>query len=393
MRILIFNWRDITHPWAGGAELNIHEQAKRWVQAGHDVTLFCGEYPQSSEYATIDGIEIVRKGGRFSVYLWAVVYYFMRFRGIFDVILDIENGIPFFTPLYCRTAKVCLIHHVHTAQFRTEFSPPLSWIGIFLESVMMPLSYRLVPIVTISQSSCAGLEGIGIDSKKCIVVYCGVDHSQYRPGQAKSQQPSILYLGRLRRYKRVDMLIRLMVPICERYPDAALHIVGSGPAEEPLRKAADENGLRDRVIFHGYMTEQEKVHLLQRSWVLAVPSMAEGWGLVAIEANACGTPAIAFDVPGLREAIVHRRSGLLVNNEQEFVEEICHLLQDSEFRAQLMRGALEHARQFTWDNTAAQTLRVLASAVEKARRSVTVREGQEDRKPKRSVRGVVDDRG
>jgi glycosyltransferase involved in cell wall biosynthesis len=380
MRILVFNWRDITHPWAGGAELNIHEQAKRWVQSGHQVTLFCGAYDKSKRRANIDGIEIVRRGGRFTVYFWAAVYYLSCFQGKYDVLVDIENGIPFFTPLYSKIPKVCIAHHVHTEQFRTEFPSPLSWIGILLESVVMPLVYRWVPFITISDSSREDLARIGIESRRCSVVHCGLDHDQYRPGQAKTQYPSLIYLGRLMHYKRVDMLIRFMVPITERHPEAVLHVVGFGPAESELRQMVDQYGLRDHVVLHGHVSEEEKVGWLQRAWVLLTASMKEGWGLVAVEANACGTPAIAFNVPGLCEAIDHPRSGLLAESEAEFAEAVLRVLEDRGYRDELSQAALKYAERFSWDQTAALSLSILASQVDcSARRANLVLRHQEQR--------------
>jgi glycosyltransferase involved in cell wall biosynthesis len=362
VRILIFNWRDITHPWAGGAELNIHEQAKRWVQAGHQVTLFCGAYEGGSQHANIDGVEIVRKGGRFTVYFWAVVNYLLYFHGKYDAIVDCENGIPFFTPLYSRTPQACIAHHVHTKQFRTEFSPPLSWIGIFLESVVMPIVYRQVPFITISQSSRQELATIGINPEKCSVVYCGLNHGLYRPGGAKTQRPSLIYLGRLMRYKRVDMLIRFMGPILKECPDAVLHVVGHGPAGAELAQMVDQCGLAEHVILHGFVSEDDKVHLLQQAWALVIASMNEGWGLVAVEAHACGTPAIAFNVPGLCEAVGCPDAGMLVESEDEFVQAVCRVLQDQDYRDKLTQATIGHAGQFNWDKTAARTLHILARA-------------------------------
>jgi glycosyltransferase involved in cell wall biosynthesis len=330
------------------------------------VTLFCGEYKESSRHDNVDGVDIVRRGGRFTVYFWAAVYYLLQFRGRYDVIVDLENGIPFFTPLYTRTPKVCIMHHVHTEQFRVEFSLPLSWIGIFLESVAMPWLYRRVPFITISQSSRDEMARIGISPKRCSVVYCGLDHDQYRPGQAKLLQPSLICLGRLMNYKRVDMLIRLMVPVLEQCPDTVLHVAGSGPAEVRLERLVDQLGLQDHVVLHGHVSEQEKVHLLQQSWLLAIPSIREGWGLVVIEANACGTPAITFDVSGLREAVDNRRTGLLVTSQEDFVNGVCHVLRDAVFRASLTHGALEHASTFSWDETSRQTLEILSLATGKS---------------------------
>lgn len=363
MKILVYNWRDITHPWAGGAELNIHEQAKRWVQAGHQVTLFCGAYHGCESHATIDGINIIRKGSRFTVYLLAPFYYWLHFRGKYDVIVDIENGIPFFTPLFSRTPKICLAHHVHTEQFKKEFPSLLARIGIFLESVAMPFIYKKIPFITISQSSYKEFTQIGIKPEQCSVIYCGLDHSQYFPGQEKTSYPSLICVGRLMSYKRVDLLIKMMPIILKEIPEAVLHIVGSGPIKSDLQQLTQQLGLEQNLIFHDHISENEKTYLLQRSWVFTIASMKEGWGLVAIEANACGTPVVAYNVPGLREAVANPHSGLLVESEQEFVEATLQILKDAAFREKLIQGGLQHAQKFSWEETAKKTLEILSQLV------------------------------
>lgn len=363
MRILILNWRDITHPWAGGAELNIHEQAKRWVRAGHQVTLFCGAYAGGDPTATIDGVRVVRRGGRFTVYLWAVVYYLTVFRREHDVIVDVANGIPFFTPLYSRLPKVCLFHHLHTGQFRIEFSPPLSWLGIFLESVCMSKVYRNAQFVVISESSKKALLGIGVQPHQCTVSHCGIDLAEYQPSGRKAERPMFVCLGRLMHYKRVDSLICMMARVSAGCPEAVLHIAGAGPMELRLKQVAAELGLQDQVVFHGYVCQEDKVSLLQQAWALVTASSQEGWGLVAIEANACGTPAIAFDVPGLCEAIVHGHTGLLAHTEDEFVQYMLGVIKDRPLREEMSRAALVHAREFDWDEAAERMLQVLRGQV------------------------------
>jgi glycosyltransferase involved in cell wall biosynthesis len=214
------------------------------------------------------------------------------------------------------------------------------------------------------------LARIGINPEKCSVVYCGLDHDLYRPGQAKTQNPTLIYLGRLMNYKRVDLLIKLMVPVVEEYPDAVLHIVGSGPAENESRQMVKQHKLDDHVIFHGRVSEADKVSLLQQSWLLVVASMKEGWGLVAIEANACGTPAIAFNVSGLCEAIDNPHSGLLADSEEDFVKKIVLLLRHDDLRARMSQSAQKHAGNFVWDKTAAQTLAILYQTVEGKKRAI-----------------------
>ncbi|MGQ9628213.1 MAG: glycosyltransferase family 4 protein [Anaerolineae bacterium] len=361
MNILVLNWRDITHPWAGGAELNIHEQMKRWVEWGHKVTLFCGAYEGCKREEEIDGIHVIRRGGRFTVYLWAFLYYCLHLRHKCDIIVDLENGIPFFTPLYSCKPKICLIHHIHTEQFKTEFHGLFTYIGIFLESIIMPIVYRNVQFIAISGTTREELERIGVKKKRCQVVHPGLDHHRLRPGGMKSPNPTLIYLGRLMAYKRLDILIKMMPMILQRVPNAVLHIVGLGPVEKSLKKLAEEIGVEKSVVFHGYVSEERKVQLLQQAWVFVMPSMNEGWGLSVIEANACGTPAIAFNVPGLCEAIDNPYTGLLVESEEDFSQAVLRVLQEDGLRAQLSEAALRHASKFSWDETASQTLNILSS--------------------------------
>ena len=173
MRILIFNWRDPKHSWAGGGEFYIFEQAVRWVEMGHEVTLFCGQDPYQNlpSFEIINGIRIYRKGGRFNVYFWAIWYYFTRFRGKADVVIDVENGIPFFTPLFCWIPKVCYVYHIHGKQFFYEFPAPLSHIGFTIEKFIFPLLSRHLPIIAISETTKKQLIKIGFLEDKITVVY------------------------------------------------------------------------------------------------------------------------------------------------------------------------------------------------------------------------------
>jgi len=166
------------------------------------------------------------------------------------------------------------------------------------------------------------------------------------------------------RYKRVDMLIRFMVRIVEEQPDALLDIAGAGPVDDALKRLVRSYGLEDHVVFHGHVSEAEKVRLLQEAWVLVTASMKEGWGLVVIEANACGTPAIAFNVPGLCESIAHTHTGLLAESEEDFVALVLRTLGDHGLRRDLSQNAVKFAGRFSWDEAAEKSLMILTEAVE-----------------------------
>lgn len=363
MRILIYNWRDIKHIWAGGGEIYIFEQAKRWVKAGHEVTLFCGEdrdkkLPFIEE---IQGIKIYRRGGRYTLYFWAAWYYISRFRSRFDVVIDVENGVPFFTPLFCPIAKVCYVYHVHGKQFFYELPKPLSYIGFIIERFIFPLLYKRTPIIAISETTKKQLVNIGLPAKNISVVYSGIngDHHKAAHLPIKFSNPTILYLGRIKKYKRVDLLVALFSEIVKKIPKARLIVAGWGTEASHLTDIIMKSPLRRKIALVGPVSRQEKRLLLSKSWVFVNPSIGEGWSIAVIEANLHGTPAVSFDVPGLAESIQQGKTGLLAKNADDLVTKICNILTDKHLRDRLSTNASEWAREFSWDRSAKNSLRIL----------------------------------
>lgn len=357
-RILIFNWRDITHAYAGGAETYIHELAKNWIKAGNHVTIFCGNDGKQKREETIDGIDIVRRGGFYLVYFWAFFYYIFRFRGKYDLVIDCENGIPFFTPLYVHKPIFAVLHHVHQDVFFHSLPKPLAMLASFLEKDLMPLVYGKIKFITVSESSKKEMEKIGIGEAGIEVVYNGVDLREFNLGD-KSLRPMVLYLGRLRAYKSVDVLIRAFKKVTQKYDNAILVIAGSGDAEKYLRNLSREMGFRDdQIVFMGRVSEEEKIKLLQSAWVLVNPSFAEGWGVVVIEANACGTPVIASDVPGLRDSVQENESGHLVSygDIEGFADKIVYVFDNKEYRDELNLKARKWAENFDWEKSSQEFL-------------------------------------
>lgn len=367
MNILIFNWRDIRHEWAGGGEVYIHEIAKRWVRSGNNVTLFCGQdiTPTLPDEEIIDGIRVVRKGGRFSVYFWAAWYYFRRFRGSTDVIVDVQNGIPFFTVLYSRKPKVAVVYHIHGQQFFIELPFPYNIIGYLIERYIFPLLYRSVPIQVISKTTKSDVIERGINPKNIRVVYCGIDQLNNTQGiHQKFSDPTVLYLGRIKKYKRVEMLVRIMPQLTKSVPNARLLIAGWGTDASTVTDASMRSILRRRIKIIGPVTVKEKRRLLQKSWVFVNPSINEGWGISVIEANVYGTPAVAFNVPGLSESIQNGKTGLLADTEQALTEHITTLLTNHQLRRNMAKSAIHWSRQFNWDKAAKESLQFLKQSIE-----------------------------
>jgi len=362
LKILIFNWRDTKHKWAGGAEVYIHELAKRWVKEGSSVTIFSGNDSKSSRNETIDGIQIYRRGGFYMVYLWAFLYYMFKFRGKFDVIIDSENGIPFFTPLFAREKTFLLIHHVHQEVFMTDLRFPLAQIGKFLEGVVMPLVYRNSKVITVSQSSKQAILELGFGKRSEVsIVSPGVDLEKFQANLSKTRTPSLLYLGRLKPYKSVDRLIRIMKKVKREIPQVTLTIAGEGESREYLESLTKRLGLRNVVKFLGGVSEKAKVELFAKSWALVQPSRKEGWGITIIEANAAGTTVIASDVPGLRDSIQNPHTGLLVtwDNQEKWVDAITKVLKDKQFRTYLENNSKQWVAEFSWDKSSNKLIKLL----------------------------------
>jgi len=362
MKILIFNWRDIKNSWAGGSEIYIHEIAKRLVIKGNQVTLFCGQDPQKKllEEEIIDGVKVVRKGGRFSVYLWAPIYYFKKLRKEADVVIDTQNGIPFFTPLFSLKKKVCIVFHVHGKQFFYELAFPLNYVGFILEKYLFSVIYRGQKIIAISKTTKEELLRIGFSPKNINLVYVGIDKIKNSNGIKKFLKPTLIYLGRIKSYKRVDLLVRLMPDILKRVPNARLLIAGWGTEGGVLTDIVMRGSVRKHVEVIGPVSEEEKRNLLSRSWVFVNPSIHEGWSISVLEANLYGTPAVAFRVPGLSESIVDGKTGTLCDNEENLVDCISSLLNDEKKRNEFGKNAKNWAGSFSWDKSAQDLFKIIS---------------------------------
>ncbi len=362
LRILIFNWRDLRHRWAGGAEVYIHELSKVLVKKGHEVTIFSGSDGKSGRHEKIDGVRIVRHGGFYLVYFWAYVYYSLRLRGRYDIIIDSENGLPFFTPIYAKEKVFLLIHHVHQEVFRKSLIPPFSWIAQFLEKRVMPLVYRKTDVLTVSPSSKAEIIAHRLTQRDPHIVYNGVNLKHFKPGK-KSKDPMILYLGRLTTAKSVDILILSAQKIIKSMPRVKVVIAGDGPCRKSLMRLVKKLKLENSITFAGKVSEDQKLSLYQQAWVFVNPSLIEGWGITTIEANACGTPVVASNVAGLRDAVDNNHSGFLVpyGNIAEFKRSIIKLLTSSALRNQMSRESIAWAKKYDWSKSASHLLRVISA--------------------------------
>lgn len=362
LKVLVFNWRDLKHPQAGGAEKVTYELARRFVEWGCHVHLLCGNYCNGQKHDDVDGIKITRLGGKYSVYPKAAIHYRRKLKGKYDVVVDEINTVPFFTPFYVKEPKLAFVHQLAAEILFEELPWFQAKFWSFMEPRVLRL-YRNLPIITVSQSTKESLIQIGIPESNIYEISEGLDHDVYVPGRKKSSFPHIIYVGRIKRFKGIHHLIKAMKRVVEELPKARLSIVGRGDLnyEVELMQLVKLLRLGNNVIFHGYVQENEKIRLMQEAHTLVIPSQREGFGLVVLEANATGTPAIATDVLGLRNAVVKNETGLLVpyGNIEALAEAIETMLTDIDLRERLSRNAVRWSKKFSWDRAATEALNVI----------------------------------
>lgn len=365
-RILIFNWRDTKHLWAGGAEAYIQALASEWIKAGHHVAIFCGNDGKSKRNETVGKIRVIRRGGFYTVYLWAALYYLFQFRRNYDIIIDSENGIPFFSPLFSRKPLILLIHHVHQEIFMQHLKFPFSYLAKFMEGKLMPLVYKNRTVVTVSNSSKEEIVRTGLAPESLIrIVNPGIKLVESK--SKKSQEPTFLYLGRLKPYKNIDIAIKAFGKVLSEFPNARLLVAGEGESKDQLVELTGKLGIYKKVSFLGKVSEQMKVSLLSQSWVALQPSQIEGWGITVLEANAHKTPVIASRVNGLKDSIIDNKTGLLVEvrNIKALENAMLTLLKKPKLRKNFSENAYLWAKNFSWEKNAESFYEIIALTLEK----------------------------
>lgn len=372
-RILLLNWRDLSHPRAGGAEVYTEQIAERFVDGGASVTLFTSQFPGAPLAELRNGYEIVRSGGTFGVYARAAQH-LRRARHSYDAVVDFQNGIPFFAPLFAgpRTAVVCVIHHVHQEQFALHFPWPASRIGQLLEGPVSRRVYHSRPLVTVSPSTRRDVRRrLRLRGPIHVVPNGLVEPEDETDDAFRSTTPRIAVTSRLVSHKRFDLLLEALPELRDRWPDLHVDIAGDGPEKAALERRAAALGLDGTVRFHGFVDAATKHRLVGEAWLTVSPSQAEGWGLTVIEANAAGLPAVAYDVPGLRDSIVDGETGWLLPPDRALsdgLDQALQTLQDEQVAAAWAERCRAWARRFSWDWTADRLAAVVSGEIDRAQR-------------------------
>jgi glycosyltransferase involved in cell wall biosynthesis len=367
LKILALNWRDLGHPDGGGAEVHLMEILKRWAARGAEVTLLASEYPGAAREEKIDGIRVLRRGNWWNAN-WAAAYTVTRGdlrREKFDLVLEDFNKLPYFSPLWSPAPVLTVVPHLFGTTVFAEASMPIG-VGVWIHERFLPPVYGKTPFLVISDSTRDDLVARGLDPARIVVSYCGIDHSRYSPGGSKTDGPSVVFVGRLRRYKGVDLLFDAFERLRRDVPDARLTVVGDGPYRGVLEEYARKLRLGDSLVFTGFIPAEEKVSHLRSAWVSAFPSPKEGWGLTVIESNACGTPVVASRSPGLVDSVRDGETGLLVphGDRQALAEGLRHVLTEATLRERLSRQGVEWASRFEWDRTADEAWQVATAVAE-----------------------------
>ena len=362
-RVHVLAWRDLDDPEAGGSELHSHEVMRRWAAAGVEVTARTSVVAGQPPDLVRDGYRVVRRAGRYGVFPAAALAELGRRHGPRDAVVEVWNGMPFLSPIWCRGPRMVFQHHHHGAMWPLVLPPLRAWFGSLLERRLAPPFYRSTPIVTLSASSRRGLlANLGHRPEGVHVVEPGI-HPRFRPEGKPEVAPLVLSVGRLMPSKGVDRLLEAVSLARQSVHDLRLEVVGEGPEEGALRQRATDLGISEAVRFRGRVDDEALVSAYRRATVVASASVSEGWGMTLTEAAACGTPAVASDIDGHRDAVEHGTSGLLAPDRAGIAAALVEVAGNPARRAELAAGATRMATRFDWDRTATEAFRVLASTV------------------------------
>ncbi|MFB7876906.1 glycosyltransferase family 4 protein [Nocardia sp. NPDC056064] len=370
--VLLLCWRDTGHPQGGGSERYLEQVGAQLAARGVKVTLRTAGYPGAPRRERVDGIDISRAGGRFTVYPRALAAILAGRLGIGplrgvrpDVVIDTQNGIPFFAGA-TGVPSVVLVHHGHREQWPVA-GKLVGRIGWWIESKLSPRVHRDNQYLTVSLPSAEELAVLGVDRERIAVVRNGAEPvpAEVVPGDAatRAAHPRIAVLSRLVPHKQIEDALTAVAHLREQFPDVHLDVIGDGWWAPNLRECAATLGIADAVTFHGHVDEHRKHEILSTAWVHVMPSRKEGWGLAVIEAAQHGVPTIGYrSSRGLTDSIVDGVTGLLVDDAPALALAAADLLADPETRQVMGEKARARAREFSWEQTGSGVYEVLSAA-------------------------------
>jgi glycosyltransferase involved in cell wall biosynthesis len=366
-RIHVLAWRDLDDPDAGGSEVHADEFMRRWADCGLDVLHRTSAGAGLPAVDRRNGYAVVRRGSRYSVFPRTIASELTRTMGPFDALVEIWNGVPWFSPVWCGRPKITMLHHVHGPMWDQIMPAPFAGAGRLLERRIAPPFYRSGLTVTPSDATRDELLELGFRPDRVVAVPNGVDPF-FSPGGERSEHPSIVAVGRLAPVKRFELVIDAAVEAKGALPGLELTIIGEGPLRADLVRRIDAAGASGWIHLPGRIARTALVEHYRRAWLVVSGSLAEGWGLSLTEGAACGTPAVATDINGHRSSVVADRTGVLVAPEL-LGATIASVLADDSLRIGLATAALERARTLTWDASALGLTRALHAEVARTQMS------------------------
>ncbi|MGB9719979.1 MAG: glycosyltransferase family 4 protein [bacterium] len=356
MNILVINWQDWQNPYAGGAEVYFYEIFVRLLKKGHKIMLLCSKGPGQSRYEILEGFEIFRIGKRFNFnfYIPFALRSILRHRKV-DIIIDDQNKIPFYSPLYSRKKNFIMIMHLFGKTIYKETNFAFASY-VFGTERLIPMMYPHSHFIAISHSTAEDLKNMGV-KKRISVVYCGIPEVT-NDSPVVRQKNLVAYVGRVKKYKSIDHLI-YAVDRLRKEISVELTVVGDGDARQELEKLSKKLNLP--VDFRGFVDEREKYEVYYRAKIIVQPSIKEGWGLTAVEAQACGTPVVCADSPGLKETLIDGKTGYLYEygNINQLCSRIKDLLLDDNKWLDFSNAARRWTKKFSWDNSAETMEKIL----------------------------------
>lgn len=362
-QIRSYAWRDLDDPDAGGSEVHAHEILSRWAGAGLDVVHRTSSSPRGGP-DTRGGYGVVRRGGRYGVFPRVLLRRLAAPRRRNVAVVEIWNGVPWFSPLWNARRGVVWLHHLHDDMWADSLPWPLSGLGRQLETRWAPPVYRRSPIMTLAESTAASLVSRGFPARNVHVVHPGVNAGFSPTGEGRTSAPTIVAVGRLAPVKRFEILITQFRQVLHRHPGARLVIVGTGPLEENLRSLIAQEHLEHAVRLAGRIDHAELVSLYSTAWLLTSASHSEGWGMTITEAAACGTASVVTDNDGHRIAVEAGRTGLVVSSPDLLGEVLADTLSDPVLVERLGAAARRRSESYSWDRAAVAALELLVVRAE-----------------------------
>lgn len=362
--LLAINFRDPAHPEAGGAELHLEQVLLDAVRRGWRVTWLATTFPGGAAEGEHKGMRVVRRGTwwNFNFVLPGVLAREFAGARAPDLIVEDINKVPCFTPWLTRVPVAVIVPHLFGNTVFREANLVVAAYVLLLEA-FIPFAYVRCRFLVISESTRDDLVARGIAREHVTVVHCGLDHERYRidSAVAKAARPTLAFVGRLRRYKGLDWVMRALPGALARVPGLRLEVIGDGPYAAALKAEAARRGLSDVVEFFGFLPGALKIARLQAAWALVQPSPKEGWGLTVVEASACGTAVVASDAPGLRDSVRRDETGLLVpfGDTAGLRDALVRVLSDTDLRERLARAGVEWAARFRWDDCGRRSMAAL----------------------------------